>query len=420
MASIGTFRGRLATIVAGGLLLRLAYVLVFARHVPMAGDSQFFHAEPRLLAAGHGYIEPFVFAAYHISVATAAHPPLYPFVLTVPALAGIDGILAQRVITCLIGAVVLAAIGLLGRRVGGDRVGLTSAGIAAIYPVLVSADGALMSESLYGLMVVAALYAALTHRGRRDLISAIALGVATGLAALTRSEALLLLPLLVWPLTVRGPRAPARVLCATLACLVVLTPWTIRNWEAFHQVVVISHNDSTVIAGANCHDTYYGVDLGSWSFACISQRVTLHEGVQADRWRSQGLHYLKAHLSRLPVVLLVRLLRTWDFWQPRRQTQFAESRARWADEAGVAAYYVLLPLAVAGAVLLRRRRSPAFWILLAPVALVTLSTLLGWGLPRFRHAAEPSTVVLAAFAVTAAIHRRRPAATANMQTTVAK
>lgn len=407
MASTRTFRGRLAAIVAGGLALRLVYVLVLARHVPMAGDSTFFHSEPQLIAGGHGFIEPFVFAAYHISVATAAHPPLYPLVLTVPALVGIDGVLAQRVITCLIGTGVLVLIGLLGRRLGGDRAGLVSASIAAVYPVLVSADGALMSESLYGLMVVAALHSALTQRERRDPRSAIALGALVGLAALTRSEALLLLPLLAWPLCIRGPRRLLRVLGCTLACLAVLTPWTVRNLDAFHQLVVVSHNDSTVLAGANCPATYHGVDLGSWDFGCISARQTLHEGVQADRWRSQGLHYAQAHVSRLPVVLVVRLLRTWDFWQPRRQVQFAESRAPWADEAGVACYYLLLPLAVFGAVLLWRRGPATAWILLAPVALVSLSSLLGYGLPRFRHAAEPSLVILAATGLLALWNRRR-------------
>jgi 4-amino-4-deoxy-L-arabinose transferase-like glycosyltransferase len=407
MASTRTFRGRLAAIVVGGLVLRLVYVLVLARHVPMAGDSTFFHSEPQLIANGHGYIEPFVFAAYHIAVATAAHPPLYPLVLTVPALVGIDGLLAQRVITCLIGTGVLVLIGLLGRRLGGDRVGLLSAFVAAVYPVLVSADGALMSESLYGLLVVAALHAALSQRERRDARSAIALGVLIGLAALTRSEALLLLPLLAWPLCLPGPRRLVRVLGCTVACLAVLTPWTIRNWDTFHQLVVVSHNDSTVLAGANCPATYHGVGLGSWDFGCISARRTLREGVQADRWRSQGLHYARAHVSRLPVVLVVRLLRTWDFWQPRRQVQFAESRAPWADEAGVACYYLLLPLAALGAVLLWRRGRGTAWILLSPLALVTLSTLLGYGLPRFRHAAEPSLVVLSAIALVTLAERRR-------------
>jgi 4-amino-4-deoxy-L-arabinose transferase-like glycosyltransferase len=400
---VNSFRGRLATIVAGGLVLRLLYVLVLARHVPMAGDSAFFHAEPELIATGHGFIEPFVYAAYGISVPTAAHPPLYPLVLALPALAGIKGVLAQRCLTCVIGAGALGLIGLLGRRVGGDRVGLASAGIAAVYPVLVSADGALMSESLYGFLVLAALLAAYRQHERRDLASAIGLGALVGLAALTRSEALLLLPLLAWPLALLGPRQLVRIVCLTLASLVVLAPWTIRNLDAFHQVVVVSHNDSTVLAGANCPATYYGADLGGWDFGCISQRFTFHEGVQADRWRSQGLDYAGAHLSRLPLVLLVRGLRTWDFYQPRGQVSFAESRARWADEAGVAVYYLLLVLGVVGLVIVRRRA----WILLAPVALVTLSSLLGYGLPRFRHAAEPTLVILAAIAVLA-LPRRRP------------
>jgi Dolichyl-phosphate-mannose-protein mannosyltransferase len=400
---VNSFRGRLATIVAGGLALRLLYVLVLARHVPMAGDSAFFHAEPGLIAGGHGFIEPFVYGAYGIAVPTAAHPPLYPLVLALPALAGVKGVLAQRCLTCVIGAGALALIGLLGRRVAGDRVGLASAGVAAVYPVLVSADGALMSESLYGLLVVAALLAAYRQHDRCDVRSAVGLGLLIGLAALTRSEALLLLPLLAWPLALRGDRRIIRAGCLTVACLVALAPWTIRNLDAFHQLVVVSHNDSTVLAGANCPATYYGADVGGWDFGCISQRFTLREGVQADRWRSQGLRYAGAHLSRLPLVLLVRGLRTWDFYQPRGQVSFAESRARWADEAGVAVYYVLLVLAVAGVVILRRRA----WILLAPVALVTISSLLGYGLPRFRHAAEPSLVVLAAVALTG-LGRRKP------------
>ncbi len=102
--SVPRFRARLAAVVAGAVALRLFYVLVLARHVPMAGDSQFFHAEANLVADGKGYIEPFLNAAYGTHVPTAAHPPLYPTVLAGLSLLGGESVLAQRSLGALFGA----------------------------------------------------------------------------------------------------------------------------------------------------------------------------------------------------------------------------------------------------------------------------------------------------------------------------
>jgi 4-amino-4-deoxy-L-arabinose transferase-like glycosyltransferase len=406
----GSFRVRLAAIVAGAVVLRLLYVLVLARHVPMAGDAQFFNAEANLVADGKGYVEPFVEAAYGISVPTAAHPPLYPTVLAGLSFLGLDGVLAHRALGALLGGVTIVLVALIGRRVGGERVGLAAAAMAALYPLLVAADGAPMSESLYGLLIAACLLVALKLRERRTARLAAALGALIGLAALTRSEALLLLVLLGLPLTGRAFK-PAVALIA--ACVLVLAPWTIRNWSAFDRFTLISHNDSTVLAGANCAKTYYGSDLGGWRFDCISQRKTFKEGRQAATWRREGLDYATGHASRWPAVVPVRVLRTWDLWQPRRQVESAEGRARWAEIAGVAAYYLLLPLAIGGGVLLWRRDRGTAAILLMPALLVTISSAIGYGNPRFRHAFELSIVVLAAVALVALARRRAPAAAAR-------
>ena len=407
----GSFRGRLAAIVAGAVVLRLLYVLVLARHVPMAGDSQFFNAEANLVAEGKGYIEPFVNAAYGTSVPTAAHPPLYPTVLAGLSLVGLKSVLAHRALGAFLGGATIVLVALIGRRVGGERVGLVAALIAALYPLLVAADGAPMSESLYGLLIAGCLLLALRLRERRGSVAAAAaLGAVIGLAALTRSEALLLLVLLGLPLVWRRWRAGLALLAA---CVVVLIPWTIRNYSVFDRFTLISHNDSTVLAGANCERTYHGADLGSWRFDCISPRTTFKEGKQAAIWRREGIDYATGHAGRWPAVVPVRVLRTWDFWQPHRQVDLAEGRARWAETAGVIAYFLLLPFAVGGAVLLWRRDRGAALILLAPALLVTISSAIGYGNPRFRHAFEMSIVVLAGMAVVAvAERRRRPAAAA--------
>ena len=399
----GSFRARLAAIVAGAVALRLLYVLVLARHVPMAGDSQFFHAEANLVAGGRGYIEPFLDAAYGVHVPTAAHPPLYPTVLAGVSLLGGDSVLTQRAFGALFGAVTIVLIALIGRRVGGERVGLAAAAVAALYPLFVAADGAPMSESLYGMLIAGCLLTALHLRDNRTIRGAAVLGALIALAALTRSEALLLLLLIGLPLTGRNWKA---AIALVSACILVLTPWTVRNWSAFDRFTLISHNDSTVLAGANCDATYHGPDLGSWRFDCISPRTTLMEGRQAATWRQEGIDYARDHTGRWPVLVPVRVLRTWDLWQPRRQLGFAEGRAKWAEGAGVVAYYLLVPFAIGGALLLWRRRRDLALILLAPAVLVTLSSAVGYGNPRFRHAFEISFVVLAAMAIVALAERR--------------
>src|SRR3954452_597478 len=192
----GTFRGRLAAIVAGAVVLRLLYVLVLARHVPMAGDSQFFNAEANLVAEGKGYIEPFVNAAYGTRVPTAAHPPLYPTVLAALSLVGLKSVLAHRALGAFLGGVTIVLVALIGRRVGGDRVGLAAALIAAFCPLLIAADGALLAETIYAPLIAATVLAAMRTVERPTPARAAALGALIGLAILTRSEAILLLPLL--------------------------------------------------------------------------------------------------------------------------------------------------------------------------------------------------------------------------------
>ncbi len=65
--------------------------------------------------------------------------------------------LAQRLTMTVIGTLVVAAIGLLGRSVAGRRVGLIAAGVAAANPNLWMNDAVIMSESISALLIVALL-----------------------------------------------------------------------------------------------------------------------------------------------------------------------------------------------------------------------------------------------------------------------
>ena len=56
--------------------------------------------------------------------------------------------------------------------------------------------------------------------------------------------------------------------------------------------------------------------------------------------------------------------------------------------------------------MLLRRRRLTLAILLAPVVVVTVTSAIGFGMPRFRHAGELAVIVLAAVAVDRLLGRR--------------
>jgi 4-amino-4-deoxy-L-arabinose transferase-like glycosyltransferase len=406
------FGWQLAAIAVAGLVLRALYdVAIGGNHLTPGynGDVIFYNGIATLIADGHGFVHPYAWRDLHLAVPTAEHPPLWPLVLAAAAKLGGNGILAERLVGAPIGAAVVVVAGLIGGRVGGPRVGLAAAGIAALHPLLVAADGSVMSETLYGLFVLLALLAALVLLERPSHAVAAALGASVGLAALSRGEGLLLIPLLVVPAAWAGGRAgrPLRIAAGVVAAVLVIAPWTIRNQSTFDRTVLVSTNDASTLTGANCFLTYHGSYVGFWLRRCRSVPRYRNEARQAAVWRREALRYARRHAGRLvAVVIPFRLLRTFDLWQPGRQSEQAEGRDHTVQAIGMAVYFLLLPFAAFGALLLRRRDGP-LWVLLVPVGLVVIVTVLLYGYDRFRHAADLSIVILAAVGLTELIARRR-------------
>jgi 4-amino-4-deoxy-L-arabinose transferase-like glycosyltransferase len=395
------FHWVLLGIAAAAVAIRLLYVYVLSPDVRGIGDWFYFHWQANLIASGHGFIEPYSYMFTGQSFSSASHPPLWTVLLAGVSKLGFTHAHAHRAVGAFVGGGTVFVLGLLGRRVAGERVGHVAAGVGAAYPIMVAADGSLMSESLYGLLVALTLLGAYRLHDRGTWGAAALLGTGIGFACLVRSEALLFLPLLVLPVAWRvGHDRWRNVAAACLATVVVLTPWTVRNWTTFGRPVLISTNGPAALKGANCAQTYSGPDIGGWRLDCIGfTRRDLHNEAKADaRFTREAFDYIGNHLSELPKVLAVRVLRTWDLYQPRRQVASAEGRAPDAERAGIAVYYVLVLLAVWGVVLLRRRREP-LWILLMPAVMVTLVSLGWYGLPRFRAAFEVPLVVLAGVAL---------------------
>src|SRR3954451_6223834 len=148
------FPRRRGAVAAAGHAVRLVYVLALTPHLRGLGDATYYHELANRLADGAGFVDP------GNGTPTALHPPLFPLLLALPSLLGLDSYTAHRVAVCLIGTGTIVVVGLVARHLASERAGLIAACLAAACPTLISADGAVMSETLLGLLVALCMLAA--------------------------------------------------------------------------------------------------------------------------------------------------------------------------------------------------------------------------------------------------------------------
>src|SRR3954463_10607509 len=139
-----TFPLRLLWIALAGLAVRVVYVLLTPDQAGI-GDFYYYQDLATALANGYGYVDPGSAYAGH-AVPTAAHPPLWPELLSLVSRLGLagstigehgpNGYVAHRLTGAVVGTGTVVAIGYLGRRGGGGPRGLVRRAAPAALPAL--------------------------------------------------------------------------------------------------------------------------------------------------------------------------------------------------------------------------------------------------------------------------------------------
>ena len=118
-------------------------------------------------------------------------PPLFPFLLAAGARIAGSLDLSLRVVPLLAGLLLVPAAFALTRLVYGVRVALGAAALVALHPLLVDLSSAVLSESVFLLLMVAGLYWGLRSIESGAAGHLLVCGTLFGLAYLTRPEAVL-------------------------------------------------------------------------------------------------------------------------------------------------------------------------------------------------------------------------------------
>ena len=119
--------------------------------------------------------------------------------------------------------------------------------------------------------------------------------------------------------------------------------------------------------------------------------------------------YVSAHSGNAVGVAAVRLGRLWNVYRPLQgvQLETAVGRPAWVSRFGLWYFYVLVPVAIAGAVVLRRRRTLVFPFV-SMILLSSITAILAYGDARFALEADVAMAMLAGVALDAGAHAARP------------
>jgi 4-amino-4-deoxy-L-arabinose transferase-like glycosyltransferase len=410
----------MAAVVALGLVARVVVVLISPHYVPQSDALDYDRMAATL--ANHGAFPDSAITAGP----TAFRPPLFPFALgVVYKLVGTGSLAtrweAGRLLGSAFGAATVALIGLIALRLWGRRTALVAAGIAAVYPPLVMVGSSLMSESLFIVLVLAAVLSALQARDSEHGWRWAALsGALIGLGALTRGNGLALVVPVAFLVWVGRPRLRRRAVVAPIAVVgatvLTLAPWTVRNLVEYHELVPITTETGYVTSG-----TYNGYAQRRHDFpalwlvpvAQIRQVLGRHPGINeaqlSDRLNRMALDYVDAHPAYVLKALWWNTLRLLNLTGTRFELWEApyDGYQKWLVSLSVYVFWAAALLAMGGVLTGSARRAPpALWA--CPIVIL-LSTVFFQGSTRYRSPADPFVIMLAALALVAVWERLRAA-----------
>ena len=291
-----------------------------------------------------------------------------------------------------------------------EWVALIAAGVTAVYLYYIYYAAALMTESFYIVTILWAFDVAIKMAQKQEasMLDWVMLGLALGTAVLLRQLFLLIIPfLLLWLWWAVRPRLWQLALPLFVVILMIL-PWTVRNYVAFDQFVLLNTNSGYAFYWGN--HPIYGTqfipilpeEMGTYLDLLPRDllRQNLSEAGLDTALLKRALSGIAADPVRYVQLSVSRIPPYFNFW-PSADSGLFSNLTR------VGSFGLFLPFMLAGLIrtLTYKYGSWRVW-LASPFALVYLFILvytgihvLTWTLVRYRLPIDAFLLMFAALAI---------------------
>lgn len=373
----------------------------------------------RSIAVGEGFSSPF---SAQYTGPTAWIAPIYPCILAaVFKIFGVYTLASSWVILAINGlfsALNAVTIFRIADRCFGGKSALWSAWIWALLPyAMYYAVHWPWETSLAALLLSCVFLVSLRMAGigspdessGPDRSNWLLFGLLWGLIALTNPSLLSWLPFAgVWLLArqirkIGAGRPLINAMLASLLFVVLVSPWTIRNYRVFHKFIPFRSNFGAELNMGNAEDA-----VGLWrAYTHPSQNVLqlrmyeeMGEIAYVHKRRDDAMTFIKANPGRFLILCVKRFI---YFWFDTPMTNWGGHLRLYRN----VLFFFTSVVAFGGLLVLVRRRHPARFLFGSLLLAVPLVYYIAFPHPRYRHPIEPQILILGVYLFQSAERKRR-------------
>jgi 4-amino-4-deoxy-L-arabinose transferase-like glycosyltransferase len=381
-------------------VLQLASIGILQQYKTRSGEDNFgFGFEMgrigRSIALGHGFSSP-----YEGNTGPSAwEPPLYPYLIGgVFKIFGIYTYASAWVLlgsNCVLATLTSIPIYRIASRSFGERVAAWSAWIWALCPYVWYWGVHWIWDTTFTPLVLASIFLlALELQDWPGTRGWIRFGALFGVGALANPTMLSFLPFCgLWICRERSRRGLTSLLGVVLASLtffVVLSPWLIRNYQAFGHFVFIRNDFGLQFRLGNGPSAdgmlmpYFQPNLNRLEFEKYQRLGELGYAAECKRF---AFNWVRAHPGRFAVISLKRFFYFWN-GVPRPTNSVAPVDFR------TSAFLATSVLAIWGLVHALRQKRPGAWLFAGLILLYPAVYYFVYPHARYRHPMEPELLIL--------------------------
>jgi len=378
-------------------LIRLAMNVVFqGLHAPpdinMGGDAIEYDLIAREICKGGNYTDIY-------------RPPGTSFLLSIIYyLFGVKYAIV-RTIFSLLGAATCIIVYFIGKKIFNETVGMVSAALLAVYPNHFYYSMHLLSETPWAFFMSLAVLSAILLQEKEALIFSVLFGLFIGVCSYIRPISIIYIPITallcsMYYFPINRKRFLLFCFAPFMFTLLIILPWTIRNYKLTNHFILISANGGTTFWYATNEEILNNPKLIGGIVEDYGQR---HRGKTnnneemyiADKMGYQrGFEFVKTHLKDMPKLELMKLYRLI--------TPFYETPNRLFNLIGGLSWAILLPFCIIGIIIVLRNK--LFLSLHAVLVLIIFIALAYYGSHRFLASIAPFLMIYSSIGLWEMLH----------------